>query len=93
MDSRIRTKGKRIIQLLVHIEEVVEPNNYNKLTHKIMEEAFYTLQVRRTDEGISFVEDGNMQEFELMGVLTHVIQQHSFELDKQMKEYAKSSNN
>jgi len=56
-----------------------------------MEET-YTLKVTKTDEGVSFVEEVSMQEFELMGVLTHILQLHSTKLEKQIRDYENSNN-
>lgn len=52
-----------------------------------MQTEFYSLKVEKTAEGLSFVEDGNMSEFELMGILFHLQQEHSKKLSKDLADY------
>lgn len=47
----------------------------------------YSLTITKTEEGVSIKEEGAFSEFELIGVLTHLVQQHSLELTGQIKEY------
>lgn len=52
-----------------------------------MESSKYVLTVIRNEEGFQVNETGEFPEFELMGVLSHLIHQHSIKLNKEMEEY------
>lgn len=58
-----------------------------------MTQSFYSLKVEKTEEGLSIVEDGNMSEFELMGVLFHLQQEHSKKLSKDLEDYEQARTN
>lgn len=54
---------------------------------KSMAEQFYSLRVVKTEEEMSFQEDGDISEFELLGILSYLQQVHSKKLHKELANY------
>lgn len=47
----------------------------------------YELKIVKTEEGVTFDEQSNMSDFEIMGVLSYLVQAHSLKLAKQLDDY------
>ena len=47
----------------------------------------YKLQIEKTADGLTVDEQSDMSDFEIMGILSHLVQVHSIKLSKQLQDY------
>lgn len=47
----------------------------------------YLLKVEKTKEGLTITEESDLTDFEVLGLLTHLVQARSLKLSKQLQDY------
>lgn len=47
----------------------------------------YLLKVEKTKDGLTITEESDLSDFEVLGLLTHLVQARSLKLTKQLQDY------